>query len=470
MEVSPMKDRILLVFPPYTREALSDYQPIGISYIASYILNKCPQLDIRLIDFTVEKFSIEGWRQELRDFKPEVVGISVLTLNYLGGRFLAQLTRDFDPTILTVMGGVHATMKLEECLNYCDIVVRGEGEEAFYEIIQGNEWESIKGISYCKDTEIVHNEQRKRIENLDDLPFPAHHLFKMGKYKAFPAWGIMGSRGCPYNCIFCCSPQMWGRIVRFRSPVNIINEVEYLHQEFGVQHITFFDDTINIPRQRAIQICNEIIKRNLHKKMSFECMVRANRQLTSPQLFQKLEAANFTNVGLGIESGSKRILKSIEKSLTPDEARETIKMAQRSNINRLKGFYMVGNWDETIRDVFRTWRFVLSNNIQPAFSICTPFPGTSFYHLLKDQGYMVNDPDWTNLNQATPIVRTNRMSRFSIFTVFVLSILLQFALSFTRGRNAKHTALRMIYYTLDIVKLAIARLAKLSHRAPTFKL
>jgi radical SAM superfamily enzyme YgiQ (UPF0313 family) len=457
-----MRNKVLLVFPPYTRQALSDYQPIGISCIASAILNKCSQLDVKLLDYTVEKFSPGLYRKELQDFRPEIVGISVLTLNYPSGRLLAQLTRDFNPTILIIMGGVHATMKPEKCLNYCDIVVRGEGEETFYEIVQGNEWKGIKGISYWKDGEIVHNEKRERIENLDELPLPAHHLFKMKKYRAFPAWGIMGSRGCPYNCIFCASPQMWGRIIRFRSPLSIVDEIEYLHQEFGIQHITFFDDTINIPQQRAIEICNETIKRKLHKKMSFECQLRANKQLISVELFKKLKEANFVTIGIGIESGSERILQSMKKSLTLDEAREAIKMARRVGIKEVKGFFMVGNWDETIRDIFRTWRFILSNNTQPAFSICTPFPGTSFYYLLKDQGYMVNDPDWTNLNQTTPIVRTNKMSRFSIFAVFVLSILLQFAFSFSRGGNAKHTALRMIYHTLDIVKLGIARLTKLS--------
>ena len=449
---------------------MSAYQPIGISCLASYILDEIPGLDVKLLDFTVGKFSHSLYRKQLEDFKPEIVGISIITLNSAGGGLLAKLTRDFDPAILVVTGGVHATMRPAECLGYSDIVVRGEGEEAFCEIVQGKELSRIKGVSYKREGEIIHNTPRERIENLDALPFPAHHLFRMEKYKAFPAWGIMASRGCPFDCIFCCSPQMWGRRVKFRNPSNVVDEIEYLHRDFGIRHINFFDDAINISTPWVIQLCDDIMKRNLHNEMSFSGMIRADKRLVSPELLQKLGEANFTGVGLGIESGSSRILKSISKALTLDEAKNTIKMVRSSNIRRLKGFFMVGNWDETVGDIFNTWRFVLFNNIQPAFSICTPFPGTRFYDQLKDHGYIVNEPDWSNFNQYTPIARTNKMSKFGIFVVFCFAILLQFAFSFTRGGNAGHTASKIIYHSLDTVKMFVARLAKLGHKAPTVKL
>ena len=449
---------------------MSAYQPIGISCVASYILDKIPGLEVRLLDFTVEKFSPGLYRKQLQDFRPGIVGISIITLNSAGGRQIAELTREYDPAILTVVGGVHATMRPEECLSYGDIAVRGEGEETFYEIVQGKELGSIKGISYQKEGNIIHNAPRERIENLDNLPFAAHHLFQMERYKAFPAWGIMASRGCPFDCIFCCSPKMWGRIVKFRSSSSVVNEMEYLHREFGVKHINFFDDAINVSQPWLIDVCEEIVRRGLHKEMSFSGMLRADKKLVSPELLQKLGETNFISVGLGIESGSAGILKSINKLLTLDDARNAIKMIRNSDIKRLKGFFMVGNWDETMGDIFNTWRFVLSNNIQPAFSICTPFPGTRFYDLLKERGYMVNDPDWSNFNQYTPIVRTNKMSKSGIFALFCFSILLQLVFSFTRGRNAGHTALKIVYHSLDVVKVSVARLTKPWHGATTLKL
>ena len=450
-----MKNRILLVYPPYAREALSGFQPIGLSYIASYILSKKPETSIRVIDFTVEKFSTDGWRQELQDFRPEVVGISVLTLNYLSGKLLAQLTKDFDPGILTVMGGVHATMKPEQCLAHCDIVVRGEGELTFHEIMQGRELDTIKGISYGGDDGIVHNASREHIKSLDYLPLPAHSLFKMERYryKGVTSWGIMGSRGCPYKCIFCCSPQMWGNDIRFRSAKNIVDEIEYLYNEFHIQSIVFFDDTLNISQQRTIEICQEIIKRKLHKKISFECQLRANRQLVSLELFQKMKEANFVRVDFGVESGSKKVLKYMKKSLTPDEAKQAIRMARKAGINGIKGYFIVGNWGETIWDVFKTWRLVFSANIELAFAICTPFPGTEFYQRLKESGYISDEPDWANFNTTAPIARTDNMSKLSIFVVYIFSILLQLVFAFIRRGKPIHTLTRMIAYTIDKLRL-----------------
>lgn len=102
--MSAMKNRILLVYPHSAREALSGFQPIGLSYLASYILSKNSEISVKIIDLSVEKFSVEGWQQELRIFKPDLVGISVLTVNSSGARLLARLTNDSDPDILTIMG------------------------------------------------------------------------------------------------------------------------------------------------------------------------------------------------------------------------------------------------------------------------------------------------------------------------------------------------------------------------------
>jgi radical SAM superfamily enzyme YgiQ (UPF0313 family) len=455
----PVKTKILLVFPPYIRQALSDFQPIGISYIASYILNKNPSLNVKLIDYTVEKFTPERWRKELEDFEPEVVGISILSVNYASGMHIARLTKEFNPDIVTVMGGVHATMEPDKCLDCCDIVVRGEGEATFFDLLQDYELDSIKGISFRRDGKVLHNEPREHIQNLDDLPFPAHSLFKMERYKGFPSWGIMGSRGCPYKCTFCSSPYMWDSKIRFRSAKNIVGEIEHLYNEFGIQSITFFDDTINIPQRRAIELCDEIVKRDLQRKISFVCQMRVNRPLVSLELFRKMKEANFVHVAFGIENGSEKVLRSMRKSFKPQEAKEAIKMARKAGINRVEGFFMVGNWDETIWDVLKTWRFILCNNVEPAFSICVPFPGTDFYHLSKRNGYIGDDPDWNSFNQVTPVVRTNTMSKFSITIVYVFSIFLKLILAFVRGRNARQTMSQKIMpHLLDKIKQLTGRI------------
>jgi len=427
-----MKSRVLLVAPPYVTRIFSSFPPMGLANIAAYITDADPQIKVKVIDFAVEKFSAKQWRKELQDFKPEVVGIGVLTLNFPHGTFIAKLTKEFDRSVLVVMGGIHATMRSEECLNYCDVVVRGEGELTFYELIQDRELSTIKGISYIRDSRIVHNAPRERIQNLGDLPIPAHHLFKMEKYEAYPVWGVMGSRGCPFDCIFCDSPQMWGRIARYRSAKKIVDEIEYLHDVFKIKGVFFFDDALNISKRRLIEICDEIIKRNLHEKMEFACQMRANSQLVSPDLFKKMREANFRRVEFGFESGSEKVLKSIRKDLTIKEIKEAVRMAGEAGI-RVKGFFMVGNWGENIWDILKTWRLVLSIDVEPSFAICTPFPGTDFYRMAKEKGYLDNI-NWRDYNQFIPVARTDKMSRSMILIVFIFSAFLELLLLLMRGK------------------------------------
>jgi radical SAM superfamily enzyme YgiQ (UPF0313 family) len=285
---------------------------------------------------------------------------------------------------------------------------------------------------------IVHNNGRERIQDLDSLPAPPYHLFHMRKYKQFPGWGIMGSRGCPYDCIFCASPKLWGRVIKFRSPKNLVDEIQYLHDEFGIQYIIFQDDAINMSQTRAFEICNEIIRRDLHKKVSFECQTRANRACVSLDLFRKMREANFVHITFGVESGSDKVLKSLQKSLTVNEAREAIKMARQAGIPTVTGFFMVGNWGETIWDVAKTWYFVFSNNVDMVLTVCTPLPGTKFDSLLKRQSYITDEIDWENVNWITPLNRTDKMPRWCIYLLYYLTVLfVHLPSSLLRGRKKK---------------------------------
>ena len=441
-----MSNRVLLVSPPFykpystsdSNQVQADSVPLGLGYIASYILKESPETEVRVIDFGVEDFSPERWRQELESFEPQVVGLSVLTLGYARSMVLARLAKEFDNDILTVAGGPHATVRTEECLNSCDIAVRGEGEKTFYEILRGQELDTIRGISYRKNGEIVHNEKRERWQDLDSLPFPAYQLFQMEKYKQFPGWGIIGSRGCPYNCIFCASPRLWGHVTRFRSPGNLVDEIEYLHGKAGIQHIVFQDDAMNMSQERAFEICDEIIGRNLHKKVSFECQVRANRACVSLELFRRMGEASFVDLTFGVESGSDRVMESLRKSLTVQEAREAIRLARQAGIPTVTGFFMVGNWGESILDVLKTWYFVYSNKLDMKLTVCTPLPGTEFEWLLKEKDYITDEINWENVNWVTPLNRTDKMPRWCVSLLYYLTVLLvHLPTSLLRGRKAK---------------------------------
>jgi radical SAM superfamily enzyme YgiQ (UPF0313 family) len=438
-----MYKRVLLVSPPFykpysNQQVQADSAPLGLGYLAAYVMRKVPDIEVKIIDYGVEPYSPTRWQNDLIDYRPDVVGINVLTLGYDQAMKLAGWVEVYDRRILTIAGGPHATVRPEECLAACDVVVRGEGELTLAEILQGKPLESIKGVSFRRDGSLVHNPERERIEDLDSLPAPSHYLFNHQAYKQYPGWGVIGSRGCAYNCIFCASPKLWGRNIKLRSPQKLVDEIEYLHNEMGITHIVFQDDAINLWQRRAMAICDEIIRRGLHRKVSFDCQVRANNNCASLELFKRMKEANFIDLTFGIETGSDKVMKSMHKSLTVREAGEAVKLARRAGISTVTGFFMVGNWGEGVLDLLKTWWFVLRNQLDMKLTVCTPLPGTEFDSLLREKGYLRRDVDWQHVDWVTPLSRTDRLPRWGIALFYFLTVLLvHLPSSYLRGRKEK---------------------------------
>ena len=447
-----MNKKILLVWPSSARQNPPNWPPLGISYLASYIASHDSELQVKLIDYDITQYSAEIWQHELSAYKPDIVGISILMLNAANGMQLARVAKQENHDIITVLGGGHASIFPHECLKYSDIAVRGEGEKTFLEIIQGMDLASIKGISYLRDREFVDNPPRERISNLDELPLPLLDSFDMERYLegglksgstlgsegVLRAGTVLGSRGCPYGCTFCASQQFWGRAIKFRSVKNIVDEIEFLQAKYRLDKMNFQDDTINIPQNRAVEICDEIIKRGLNTKLQFYSLIRANKNFVSPKLFQKMKAANFVQVSLGIESASPKVLKAMQKDLAPEEVRSAIKMARKAKIPSVTGNFMVGNWDESFLDVLKTWYFAFTNNIEPLFWICTPYPGTEFSRRLMAAGYLDSGYSWLidfKPGTYTPVSRTNKLSKISISILYFDSVLFQLVLMLFRGKH-----------------------------------
>ena len=414
--------------------------PLGLGYVASYAMSKT-DAQFKVVDYGIEKYSDAIWRQTVSDYSPDVVGFSALTLGYQQVNKMAMIAREFNP--LLIAGGAHATIIPEDLLGTCDVAVRGEGEETFYEIISGKKFQDINGIAYNHKGRVWKNDNRKRIDNLDELPMPAYQLFNMKGYKQY---GVIGSRGCPYNCLFCASTALWNRIMRLRSPANIVNEIQIL-KTYGAEQIVFQDDTFNLTIQRGLSICNEIIERKLN--ISFTTQMRANKECVSPELFTKMKEAGCVEMTFGIESGSDKIMKSLNKNLTVQEASSAVKMAHQVGIST-KGFFMVGNWDETPVDIIKTWWFVARNPIDTVLTVCTPLPGTQLYK--NSQKYLENE-DWSNVNWVTPIARTDKMSKRTILAMYYLTVILVHLPAHIRSGNAKGLLKEIWNYTLNKVGL-----------------
>ena len=272
-----MHKTVCLVNPPWIQRQQSIWEnvegrtlPFGLGYVAA-VLERDSRADISIVDAKADELTPEKTVQEIVETSPDVVGISSCTYDYPDAVTLARMVKEKAPDVITCFGGYHASALPELTLKnpWVDFVVRGEGEYTFLELIQGAPPQQIKGLSYKHHRKIVHNPARPLMENLDDLPRLSYHLLPMEKYyptagqcRRSPAAAMVVSRGCPGVCIFCCS-SVTGRHIRRFSPERILNEIQFLVENYGIREIVFMDDTMTHPREELIQLCNLLTQKEL---------------------------------------------------------------------------------------------------------------------------------------------------------------------------------------------------------------
>ena len=264
--------RIALIFPPSLYQTKETMPPLGLAWLAA-VLRENGYNDVYIIDSVIDKLTNPQIIEILRGRGADVIGLSFGTQNRFYAFDLARLIKQNFPNVPIVAGGPHPTLTAQDTLNNIraiDIVVRGEGEFTFLELVRaiegGNELGGINGIS-CRDNrgEIRHNINREPIIDLDGLPLPARDLLPIDAYKqtiplsAKICTSIISSRGCPYNCVYCSTAEQWGHFIRYRSAKNVVDEIEYLFKTYRLDGVGFFDDCFTMNKQRVIEICREIL-------------------------------------------------------------------------------------------------------------------------------------------------------------------------------------------------------------------
>lgn len=388
----------------------SSVPPLGLLSIGA-VLEK-DGVPVEVVPADILEMAWADIERKIRTDKPDIVGVTITTENRFQSFRLIRLAKKAHPAVLTILGGPHASMAAEDCLEHIpelDLVVRGEGEETMLEICRlwkadGDlrVFDGVRGLVLRKEGKVAANPPRPPITDLDALPLPAYHLVPFEKYHfhldvpgrgLLPAASIMTSRGCPFACSFCATPITWGRHVRMRSPENVVREIELLQERYGIKAVFFYDDTFNASPKRADAICDLMIARNLN--ISFMCDVRLD--IMSRELIEKMKQAGLYYLSYGLEAGSDRVRKDIvgKQIDLADFHRLTdwcIELGIIANV-----FMIFSHPTETWEEAQATIKIIeqYRGRIEISIAILHIYPGTPLEKIARETGVLPKGFTWT---------------------------------------------------------------------------
>jgi len=399
--------KVALVNSPLIEETYHHplFPPLGLAYLAAVLEQN--DFEVRIMDCPVCEMDHEKLRADLASFEPTLVGIASMTATIPSALKSARVAKEACPDAKVIMGGPHATFADTEILTEeaaVDIVVRGEGEETLLELAQNSpkldRLGEIRGITFRDNDQFVKTPDRPFIQNLDELPRPAYKYLPIEKYRIYGKkfLPIMTSRGCPFQCSFCVASQMFGAKFRARSPKNVVDELEWLRDEYEAEGVSFHDDTLTLDRKRILDICDEIIERKI--RLAWGCQTRVDQ--VSREVLSKMRKAGCNEVSFGVESGCQRILDAVHKRVSIQQCENAIKWAKEEGlfvaVSTIVGY--PGETKETMKQTLD-----LIHRIEPDdvwLCLATPYPGTELRALIESMGWKMSG-DWTLYNTMNPI-------------------------------------------------------------------
>jgi len=384
--------KILFIYPNRGhQEALST----GLSYISGWLKQNSNNHNIKLFDFTWNE-NIYDCYKLIKQFQPNIIGITLSSMDF---EFCKKLIFDIRKISKSkiVLGGIHPTVAPEESIAFADIICIGEGEGAFGELVdkleKNEDITDIKNLWIKNRDKVVKNELRDLIQDLDSL-YCDRNLFDIWKYVKARNYtmDVYAGRGCPYNCFYCINYILnkayngKGKIIRLRSPENIINEIKDLKKKFSLKQITFPDDTFTYNKKWLIEFCN-LYKKEI--KLPFVCNARVEN--LDEEVIKNLKQANCYALKIGIESGSTKIRKEIlNRFMSNAQIINAFQLCKKYNIKTLS-FNMVGIPTETKRDMLKTIQ--INRYCQPteiSVTIWIPFPGTHLFNEVLEKGWLTD--------------------------------------------------------------------------------
>ena len=384
--------------------------PFGLGMLAGYLSRKNKK--VKIIDESVTPITDSMLDEYLRGIEPPYIfGISCLTANINRAYELSKALKERYPDSKVILGGIHATVLPEECLNsgYVDIVVRREGEETLntlYELIKSrSDYSTVPGISFIDaDKNIVHNQDARLMTDLNSLPSFPYHFFKENLHR-YNLGFIMASRGCPYDCIFCSQRSISGRLYRYMEPEKVIEQVDFLVNRYKQRFIDFWDDNFVVNRKWTKKVCKLMRENKFYKTTTFGCYTRGDA--ISEEVLLDLKEAGFTTIGFGMETASERLMKIINKGETVAANVRGVKLAKKFGF-RVGATFIMGLPTETREERLSSYRLARELNIDYArFNNACPYPGTKLYEIAKSENRLNVGANWENLNTVGALVESS---------------------------------------------------------------
>ncbi|MGQ9788190.1 MAG: B12-binding domain-containing radical SAM protein [Candidatus Hadarchaeaceae archaeon] len=388
------------------------WPPLGLLYLGSVL--QLEGHDVKIIDNAVERLSVDRLSDRVKGEKPEIVGISALTPTFRQALAIAKAIKEKNPDVKLIFGNYHATFEYKRLLKkypIVDCVVLGEGEKTFPELIRALEEENgikrVRGVAFRKENRVIKTPPREPIQDLDKFPFPDRSLLE-SKYRselvgllatAGKFTTVLSSRGCPYACRYCaCSAFSLGK-VRFRSPENVVAEMELLYSQ-GYEEVGFVDDNLLLNRKRVEKIC-ELLRT---RKVKLNLWAEGRVDQASVGILRKFSQAGCRTIYFGIESASQKVLDYYGKHITPQMSKRTVSNAKKAGIENVIGSFIVGAPIETREDVRKTFDFALSLRGMdfPQMNILNLSPGMELWNQAVKDGLLIDESYW---DTAVPAVR-----------------------------------------------------------------
>ena len=431
--------RLLLVEPPFYRLYGGGYAlvrlPLSLAYlaqaasenthwdVAAYNADFAPHSEpFDITHLTGEGFACfrrslrdldgEVWRTvrgALAEHRPAVLGLSVKSSTLEAALSVARLAKASDPRTLVVAGGPHPSatggqMLLDPAVDVC---VLGEGEATLVELLRalerGEPLERVRGLVVRRGARVTGTPPRAPLADLDALGFPARHapetLLGFADYPPQAFAHLMATRGCPMNCLFCGSRDVWGRRTRFRSPEHVAAEVDHLRRSMGMSSFHFDDDTFGVTRAYLGRLCHALA--GLDPPVAWSCEIHV--RLVDDQTIAQMKRAGCHTVQLGIESGDDAILRRIRKGFTVEQALEAARVIAAQGV-RLHTFFMGGFPWETEQTLRRTHEVIRRLDCEKVvYSLFTPYPGSEAYDLCRRLGLVPEGHDHSLFGHQSPL-------------------------------------------------------------------